>query len=266
MSNLIQIKRSTTAALPPALANGELAYTSAVDVLYIGSPNGSIVAIGGVRTPGILAPNQSIVTNASSYVNEVRVANLVATQLYANGSPGSDQILYANTTGGLYWGAAGGTGTVTSVASGDGLTGGPITSSGTLSVLANNGIIANSSGLFVDGANGIIISADGVNVLAGSDGGLVSNTTGVFIIPGSTLTTNSSGVHVNSTLSITSLTLSTALAGTSGGTGKTTMTSQAILVGNTTNGYNELTLGADGYVLQSNGSALIYDVLDGGTF
>jgi len=60
--------------------------------------------------------------------------------------------------------------------------------------------------------------------------------------------------------------LSTALPGTSGGTGKATMTNNAILVGNSTNGYNELTLGTAGYVLQSNGSALIYDILDGGTF
>ena len=62
------------------------------------------------------------------------------------------------------------------------------------------------------------------------------------------------------------MSLSTPLSGTNGGTGKSTMTSQAILVGNTTNGYNELTLGTSGYVLQSNGTALVYDVLDGGTF
>ena len=62
------------------------------------------------------------------------------------------------------------------------------------------------------------------------------------------------------------LTLSTALAGTSGGTGKSTVTNNALLVGNSTNGYNELTLGTSGYVLQSNGTAIVYDVLDGGSF
>jgi hypothetical protein len=39
-----------------------------------------------------------------------------------------------------------------------------------------------------------------------------------------------------------------------------------LLVGNSTNGYNVLNLGTSGYVLQSNGTALVYDVLDGGTF
>jgi hypothetical protein len=42
------------------------------------------------------------------------------------------------------------TGTVTEIDSGNGLSGGPITTSGTLSVLANTGIVANSSGTFVD--------------------------------------------------------------------------------------------------------------------
>lgn len=86
------------------------------------------------------------------------------------------------------------------------------------------------------------------------------------------LSTNSTsvGITANSTVSVSitanTLTLSTALAGTSGGTGRATTTSQALLVGNTSNGYNELTLGSDGYVLQSNGSAIVYATLDGGTF
>lgn len=52
----------------------------------------------------------------------------------------------------LLTGGGGGSGTVTSVGSGNGLTGGPITGSGTLSVLANNGITANATGVFVDQA------------------------------------------------------------------------------------------------------------------
>jgi hypothetical protein len=86
------------------------------------------------------------------------------------------------------------------------------------------------------------------------------------------LTTNSSVVNItaNSSVSVAivanTLTLSSPLAGTSGGTGKSTITSEAILVGNTSNGYKELTLGSAGYVLQSNGSALVYDTLDGGLF
>ena len=62
------------------------------------------------------------------------------------------------------------------------------------------------------------------------------------------------------------MTLATPLVGTSGGTGKSTVTNNALLVGNSTNGYNELVLGTSGSVLQSNGTAVVYDTLDGGTF
>ena len=88
-------------------------------------------------------------------------------------------------------------------------------------------------------------------------GGLTTNTTSANLVANSTYTV---GIAANS------LTLSSPLVGTSGGTGKATVTNNALLVGNSTNGYNELTLGTSGYVLQSNGSALVYDTLDGGTF
>lgn len=86
------------------------------------------------------------------------------------------------------------------------------------------------------------------------------------------LSTNSSSANLiaNSTFSVdivaNTLTLSTALAGTEGGTGWKNTVSQSILVGNTSNGYDRLSLGTSGYVLQSNGTALVYDVLDGGSF
>jgi hypothetical protein len=88
-------------------------------------------------------------------------------------------------------------------------------------------------------------------------GGLVTNASHVAITANST---------VNVSITANTLTLSSPLAGTSGGTGRATTTNNALLVGNSSNGYNLLTLGTDGYVLQSNGTALVYDVLDGGTF
>lgn len=87
--------------------------------------------------------------------------------------------------------------------------------------------------------------------------GLVSNSTAV------TLTANST-VAVNMTAN--SLTLTTALVGTSGGTGLNSYTAEDVLVANSSNGFRKLTLGTDGFVLQSNGTALIYSTLDGGTF
>lgn len=90
-----------------------------------------------------------------------------------------------------------------------------------------------------------------------TSGGLVSNSTAV------TLTANAT-VAVNMTAN--SLSLSTPLAGTSGGTGLASYTSQDILVANSSNGFAKLALGTDGKVLQSNGTALVYETLDGGTF
>jgi hypothetical protein len=430
-NNLIQIKRSATAAIPAALANGELAFTSNGDVLYIGSPNGSIVGIGGARFPGTLTANQALVANSTSGINEIRVGTANVGAVYANGSLGTaGQVLTSNSTG-VYWSSvsSGGGGTVTSVGTGNGLTGGPITSSGTISVLANNGIVANSTGVFVKAGTGVTVNATGVHIgqavettsdvtfnkitatgnvalgdaitdlvsingsvntnimpstnntyLLGNnnlrwseihaanvhsntgyfdgsvqiggnlsvlgttfttsannlivddpliqlaanniasdlldigfygsynpDGGTHEHTglfrdqtdniyklfTGLQDSPTTTVNTtgvgytiatlqaylSSGGLTANATtIAITAnasvnvaiiantLTLSTALAGTSGGTGKATIANNALLVGNSINGYNELTLGTSGYVLQSNGTAIVYDTLDGGSF
>lgn len=568
MANLIQIKRSTTASTPGSLANGELAYTSNGDVLYIGSPNGSVVAIGGVRVPGFLTANQALVANTLGYLNEIRTANLVATKIYANGAFGTNgQVITSNSTGGIYWNtplpgvvgsntqvqfndsgalgananltfdkttgtlttvnikantvnassytvgsnfianstgtyltgtinaasislgsnfvanatgvyvansvnaailsigsnfianstrvvigstvglqANGGIGTagqvllsnassvywgdrVSSVATLNGLTGGTITTTGTLSVLANNGIIANTTGVFVNPGTGVTVNATGVHIgqpvavtdtvtfdaiIATGNVALGNNTVdnisfvgrantnfnpaanatydigtssqrwnyiwaanvhttrgyiegnlevgGDLLISGNLITTNvssvivsdpliilasnnhtsdlvdigfvghyydgtidrhtgvirhaatdayylfknyttepgsnvvdindpsfklssvwaylnSSGITTNATSVIVtansivnvaivanSITISSPLQANSGGTGINTVTNNAILFGNSTNGFSQLSLGTSGYVLQSNGTALVYDILDGGTF
>lgn len=91
-------------------------------------------------------------------------------------------------------------------------------------------------------------------------------------IKSSALLSNSTVTNItaNSTVSVAfaanTLSLSTALPATSGGTGFNTYTSGDIIVANTGNVLNKLSLGTDGYVLQSNGTALVYNTLDGGTF
>lgn len=90
-----------------------------------------------------------------------------------------------------------------------------------------------------------------------SSGGLVSNSSAVTVTANSTLAVN---------MTANTLTLTTALAGTSGGTGLASYTAEEILVANSSNGFRKLSLGTAGQVLQSNGTALVYQTLDGGTF
>ena len=397
MAQRIQIKRSATTATPTSLNPGELAYSNATGgsgVLFIGSTDGgTVVPIAGVRTPGTLTANQALVANSTSGINQIQVGNVVfvgTTQtLSVNGSTGTAGwvLKSGGASSNAYWEAAAASG-VTSIATANGIGGGTITSTGTLYAIANNGIVANSTGIWAKQANGIVVDAGGINVLANN--GIVSNSSGVFVNGGSTLTVNSSGAHVNTTLSITdltlsgnlivsgtlttvnttnlsitdpliklangnaadvqdigiygtyvstgtrftgifrdasdgiyklysnstveptttvditatgytqatllaylnssglvtnssvvnitanssvssaiaanSLTLTTALVGTSGGTGWTTFTSQDLLVGNTSNGLSKLGIGTEGYVLQVNNSLVAWGILDGGTF
>lgn len=103
MANQIQIKRSTTNANPIGLANGELAYTSNGDVFFIGSPNGSVVAIGGARFPGVLTANQALVANATGFLDQIKVVTANISAIYANGGVGtSGQVLTSNGAN-VYW-------------------------------------------------------------------------------------------------------------------------------------------------------------------
>lgn len=90
-----------------------------------------------------------------------------------------------------------------------------------------------------------------------SSGALVSNSTAV------TLTANST-VAVNITAN--SITFSSPLPGTQGGTGLASYTTEDILVANSSNGFRKLAVGSEGYVLQVSSGVVAYGTLDGGTF
>lgn len=88
---------------------------------------------------------------------------------------------------------------------------------------------------------------------------------GIFVSNSTTVAITANSV-VNVNIVANTLILSSPLLGNSGGTGINSYTNNDILVANSSDGFNKLSLGTDGYVLQSNGTALIYDSLDGGTF
>ena len=114
-------------------------------------------------------------------------------RLSANGTVGTaGQTLHSNGTS-VYWDTD--DQGVTSVATGNGLTGGTITTTGTVSVLANNGITANTTGLFVTQGTGTVVNSTGVHVNANN--GITANTTGLFVTQGTGAVVNSTGVHVN---------------------------------------------------------------------
>lgn len=158
-------------------------------------PNGSeieVTSITGTTVAISVGSNTQVLFNDSGYINAasgfvfnkststLTVSNLSVTGnstlvgVIANGSLGtSGQVLTTNSTG-VYW-TTPATGTVTSVDSGNGLIGGTITSTGTLSVLANSGILSNTSGVFVNGGTGLVVNATGVHVNSSYIGTLDAN-------------------------------------------------------------------------------------------
>jgi hypothetical protein len=136
--------------------------------------NNATYAFG--KTESELSTNTSLVANnannlggvaAASYVNtsgaytitgvHSHTANVsVNGAIILGATPGNaGQVLTSNGINNVYWstiGDAGGIGTVTNIATGNGIAGGPITTTGTLYVVANTGIVSNTSGLFVNTA------------------------------------------------------------------------------------------------------------------
>lgn len=101
--NLIQIKRSQTTGTPASLANGELAFTAAGNVVFIGN-YGQVLPIAGERVPGVLTANQALVANSTSWIDKIKVANATITSITANNSTGTDgSVLAINSSGEIYW-------------------------------------------------------------------------------------------------------------------------------------------------------------------
>jgi hypothetical protein len=141
--------------------------------VYSGVVNATTISTGSVNVV-----NSSGLTTTAN-VNIGAAGELILTAgagIYANGGLGSaGQVLTSNATS-VYWASPAASG-VTSVGTGNGLSGGPITSTGTVSVLANSGITANSTGLFVTQGTGAVVNSTGVHVNSTYIGTLSANNT-----------------------------------------------------------------------------------------
>jgi hypothetical protein len=192
-----QLKRSTISGITPTtsdiataelginVADRKLFSSNGTAIFEVGS-NLTSIAIGntttiqtinstGVYINGVV--NSSSLSVGTSFIaNTTRLILDTTVGVQANGGIGTaGQVLTSNATT-VYWSTPT-TGTVTSVATGNGLTGGPITSTGTVSVLANNGITANSTGTFVTQGTGTVVNAIGVHVNSTYIGTLSANNT-----------------------------------------------------------------------------------------
>jgi hypothetical protein len=144
-----------------------------------------------------LVPYASIPANIVNTTNAFTIsgvythtANTILRGVIANGSIGSSgQVLTSNATS-TYWSTPT-TGTVTNIATGNGISGGPITSTGTLNLVPNTGVVVNATGIFVNSAYINTISSNNSSFL----GGLVSTgyqTTAGLSANVATLTANNS--------------------------------------------------------------------------
>ena len=124
--------------------------TTPTDLLSVGGT----VAAGNTTITGFVNATSSVNSaslsvGSSIVANTTRLAIGTGVGIQANGTIGTaGQVLTSNGTT-VYWVTPAATG-VTSVGSGNGLTGGPITSTGSLAVLANSGIVANATGVYVN--------------------------------------------------------------------------------------------------------------------
>ena len=178
--------------------------------------------IGSIVTASTNVNAQFAWTNTHTFSNTVTLK-----AISANGSLGTaGHVLHSNGTS-TYWAADDNSGTVTSIATANGLSGGPITTTGTLGVTTGSTLTVNTTGIHVNTSNlsiatsqltgdvalgtntsgnyvATITNANGISGSSSAEGG----TPTIGVVTGSTLTVNTAGIHVNSSLSLADLTLS----------------------------------------------------------
>lgn len=165
-NNKIQIKRTSVAGRTANVTNSGNSQYIAAGELALNMPDGILYSSNG----------SALITVGANLVNQNVTGNLTVKAIIANSSLGTaGQVLTTNSTG-VYWSTVGGSGTVTSVATGNGMTGGPITTTGTVSILANTGIVANATGTYVNATYIGTLTANNTNFVGSvSAANVVSN-------------------------------------------------------------------------------------------
>jgi hypothetical protein len=165
MANKFQVKRTTVTSRTPNTTNSGNTHFIDTGELALNLTDGKMFSSNGTVYFEV----------GANVVNQNVTGNATISSIIANGTIGTDgQVLKSNGSI-IYWDSSSGSGTVTQVSTGDGLAGGPITTAGTISVIANNGIIANSTGLFANAGTGLVVNATGIHVNSSYIGTLSSN-------------------------------------------------------------------------------------------
>jgi hypothetical protein len=157
-NNIVQVKRTSVAGRTPNTTNsGNSQYINAGE-LALNMPDSILYTSNGT----------ALITVGANVVNQNITGNLTVKAIIANSTLGTaGQVLTTNSTG-VYWSTvSSGSGTVTSVATGNGMTGGPITTTGTVSILANTGIVANATGTYVNATYIGTLTANNANFVNG---------------------------------------------------------------------------------------------------
>ena len=111
---------------------------------------------------GSFTSNSLSTTNSfSANSTQVRISGV---GLNLNGSLGANGQFLTSNGSAVFWGTPTDLGGIRQINTGPGLSGGPLTANGSIQVRANNGIIANNSGLFVDDSYVRNVVGTGVSV------------------------------------------------------------------------------------------------------
>jgi hypothetical protein len=262
----VVIPSGNTGARAPVPANGTIRYntdntnfefyqnsawtvfgTGAGSVTNVIGTANQITVVNGTTTPTVSITTNPILPGTGSLTlpiggSATRPGTPIGGMLRYNSDLG---VVEAYTTAGwITLGTGSGGGGVTAIATGTGLTGGPITTTGTIAI-ANTAVVAGTYGSssnipqIIINAQGQITSATNIAV---ATGGTVSS---VDVSGGTTGLTTSGGPITSSG----TITLAGTLGATNGGTAQSTYSAGDILYASATNTLSKLSVSTNGYVL-----------------